>query len=86
MKIIRIEKCGECPDYDHFNEHGHCYALAEDVDPDTIPDWCPLENMPPIDWDKVAEDEFLKDMEKILDEQHKSRPLGRLGKRGGGER
>ena len=48
MRIIRIESCAECP---HFNESfsskgGWCETKQTTgiVDnPDTIPDWCPLE-------------------------------------------
>jgi hypothetical protein len=44
MKIIRIEKCGECPYYSYYpNAKGYYCSKMGFVLPETgIPEWCPL--------------------------------------------
>ena len=44
MKIIRIEKCGECP-YNHYypNANGYfCSKMGLRIPETAIPEWCPL--------------------------------------------
>jgi hypothetical protein len=46
MKIIRVESCRECTDM-QVSHGAHCLAgtkYRQIDDPDTIPDWCPLED------------------------------------------
>jgi hypothetical protein len=62
MKIIRIEKCGECPYMFVGKDFCKCEKNYNIVLATTMHPECPLENMPPIDWDKVAEDEFWKNL------------------------
>ena len=53
MKIIRIEKCGDCnfntvlyDDYYKTSGYTYCLKASKDIYIDKIPDWCPLEDAP----------------------------------------
>lgn len=46
-KIIRIEKCGDCPLYEYVYVplcRSTQRIIGEDISIDSIPDWCPLED------------------------------------------
>ena len=44
MKIIKVEKCGECKHYVSSLMHDCCDKSGRNVTPDTIPDCCPLDD------------------------------------------
>ncbi len=44
MKIIKVEKCGECKHYVSSLMHDCCDRSGRNVTPDTIPDCCPLDD------------------------------------------
>ena len=44
MKIIRVSKCGYCPYSKGADVRQTCFIAGKRIcDPDTMPEWCPLE-------------------------------------------
>jgi hypothetical protein len=47
MKIIKIEKCQECDDFESEMSGGYCWKTNKSFEiGEGFPDWCPLEDAP----------------------------------------
>lgn len=46
--ILQITKCADCPhEMLALHGRGYCSRTGREMDPNTLPDWCPLDNAGP---------------------------------------